>query len=138
MLFVSDVQVWDISLESATPLYRAGGGVTLTVWSPDERNLFAATPTSLFRWDNFHIVKFNYIIYNKEAVHSCTLKPVSKLSRLKGKEWAWERKVLAHRKCTLLTITTCVIVIPTYLSFGMDGVVTPYFHTCKLFIQGSI
>ena len=65
----TDVQVWDISLESATPLYRAGGGVTLTAWSPDERNLFAATPTSLFRWDNFHIMKFNYI-YNKEVVHS--------------------------------------------------------------------
>jgi len=43
--------VWDISLESATPLYRAGGGVTLTTWSPDERNVFAATPSSLFRWD---------------------------------------------------------------------------------------
>jgi len=44
--------VWDISLESATPLYRAGGGVTLTTWSPDERNVFAATPSSLFRvWE---------------------------------------------------------------------------------------
>lgn len=48
----SNLMVWDISLESATPLYRAGGGVTLTAWSPDERNLFAATPSSLFRiWE---------------------------------------------------------------------------------------
>ena len=38
-----------MALETATPLYRAGGGVTLTAWSPDERNLFAATPSSLFR-----------------------------------------------------------------------------------------
>lgn len=42
-------KVWDVALETATPLYRAGGGVTLTAWSPDERNLFAATPSSLFR-----------------------------------------------------------------------------------------
>lgn len=48
----SNLMVWDISLESATPLYRAGGGVTSTAWSPDERNLFAATPSSLFRvWE---------------------------------------------------------------------------------------
>ncbi|XP_068671537.1 aladin-like [Montipora foliosa] len=48
----SNLMVWDISLELATPLYRAGGGVTLTAWSPDERNLFAATPSSLFRiWE---------------------------------------------------------------------------------------
>ncbi|XP_074623244.1 aladin-like [Acropora palmata] len=48
----SNLLVWDISLESATPLYRAGGGVTLTTWSPDERNVFAATPSSLFRvWE---------------------------------------------------------------------------------------
>lgn len=48
----SNLLVWDISLESATPLYRAGGGVTLTTWSADERNVFAATPSSLFRvWE---------------------------------------------------------------------------------------
>jgi len=60
----------------------------------------------------------------------CTLKPVSKLSRLKGKEWAWEGKVLAHRKWSLLSIATCVIVIPTYVRSGMDGIVTPYFPIC--------
>ena len=46
------LKVWDVAQEAATPLYRAGGGVTLTAWSPDERNLFAATPSSLFRLDH--------------------------------------------------------------------------------------
>ena len=52
------LKVWDISLESATPLYRAGGGVTLTAWSPDERNVFAATPSSLFRWDFVMVLRW--------------------------------------------------------------------------------
>lgn len=48
----SNLMVWDVALETATPLYRAGGGVSLTSWSPDERNVFTATPSSLFRvWE---------------------------------------------------------------------------------------
>lgn len=48
----SNLMVWDVALETATPLYRAGGGVTLTSWSPDERNVLSATPSSLFRvWE---------------------------------------------------------------------------------------
>ena len=42
-----------MALETATPLYRAGGGVTLTSWSPDERNVLSATPSSLFRLGSF-------------------------------------------------------------------------------------
>ena len=53
--------MWDVALETATPLYRAGGGVTLTSWSPDERNVFAATPSGLFRFYQYiaNLLPFN-------------------------------------------------------------------------------
>ncbi|XP_031566795.1 aladin-like isoform X2 [Actinia tenebrosa] len=48
----STMMVWDVNMETATPLYRAGGGISLTCWSPDERKLFVATPGSMFRiWE---------------------------------------------------------------------------------------
>jgi len=88
-VFFSENKVWDISLESATPLYRAGGGVTLTAWSPDERNLFAASPSSVFRWGvdgnekmNIHCKvtgtfgiycnPYNYRLSNQDPVKHCS------------------------------------------------------------------
>ncbi|KAK3736148.1 hypothetical protein QZH41_015540 [Actinostola sp. cb2023] len=48
----STMMVWEVNMESATPLYRAGGGISLLCWSPDVRNLFVATPGSMFRiWE---------------------------------------------------------------------------------------
>ena len=43
-------QVWDAALGQAVAVRRwGGGGVSLVEFSPDGRNLFAATPSTLFR-----------------------------------------------------------------------------------------
>ncbi|XP_048579838.1 aladin isoform X2 [Nematostella vectensis] len=48
----SSLLLWDTTIETATPLYRAGGGISLTCWAPDESKLLVASPLSMFRiWE---------------------------------------------------------------------------------------